>query len=248
MICEDLHSVWDNFMLAKSVRNVPRNYSKPLPYPQVERALRGTIYDPFIRHIMWEGILNPWADEIDSWLDCPVPVQKQSGGLFVLQDALKGFSRDALRVLSGGVEINPDGQVACPYAWAKPIHPLNCELIWPKELDETKDYVTSGLPIGGEHDHSHEEEDSMEDVALIPPPPDGKKWIQLDTPEYAGVVAKKLILERLLAQGGIRLAGLLNYLFADEEPKAKTLAVINSLNSRSFSGRFVSLAADALNV
>ena len=229
----DLHSVWDNFMLAKSVRNVPRNYTRPLPYPQVERALKGTIYDPFIRHIMWEGVLNPWAEEIDSWLDCPAPEAVQAnpqrtGGLFVLQDALKGFSRGVVRMMTGGgVEISPDGEVACPYAWAKPIHPLNCEIIWPKELDDPKVYVTRVGGGGDEHNHDHSHEEELEDVgALIPPPPDGKNWIQLDTPEYAGVVAKRMILERLLAQGGIRLAGLLNYLFADEEPLVKSLAPV----------------------
>ena len=39
---------------------------------------------------------------------------------------------------------------------------------------------------------------------------------ELDTPEYAGTIMKDMIIERVLAQGGIRLAKLLNYLFADE--------------------------------
>jgi hypothetical protein len=41
--------------------------------------------------------------------------------------------------LSGGkqgVEIGPDTDVVCPYHWAKPIHALNCDIVWPKELDE----------------------------------------------------------------------------------------------------------------
>jgi hypothetical protein len=36
----------------------------------------------------------------------------------------------------------------------------------------------------------------------------------LDTPEYAGEIGKQMIIERLLAQGGVRLAGILNYAFA----------------------------------
>ena len=43
------------------------------------------------------------------------------------------------------------------------------------------------------------------------------KYLQLDTPEYAGVIHDQWIIERLLAQGGIRLAGVLNYLFAPLE-------------------------------
>jgi hypothetical protein len=40
--------------------------------------------------------------------------------------------------------------------------------------------------------------------------------LELDTPEYAGAIEQRMLLEKLLAQGGIRLAGLLNYLFADQ--------------------------------
>jgi hypothetical protein len=48
------------------------------------------------------------------------------------------------------------------------------------------------------------------------------KYLELDTPEYAGVVSKQFLLEKLMAQAGVRLAGILNYLFADiEEDKAE---------------------------
>ncbi|KAG6808837.1 hypothetical protein H0H87_012497, partial [Tephrocybe sp. NHM501043] len=38
---------------------------------------------------------------------------------------------------------------------------------------------------------------------------------QLDTPEYAGAIKNDLVIEKLLAQAGIRLAAVLNWLFAD---------------------------------
>lgn len=41
-------------------------------------------------------------------------------------------------------------------------------------------------------------------------------YLELDTPEYAGRIQKEFVLEQLLAMGGIRLAAILNYLFAEE--------------------------------
>jgi len=73
----NLHSVWDNLLIAKSVRTIGHNYTRPLPLPHVEFNLRNTIYDPYIRRIMWEGILGKWKDEIPSWLDCPIPMPNQ---------------------------------------------------------------------------------------------------------------------------------------------------------------------------
>ena len=42
----------------------------------------------------------------------------------------------------------------------------------------------------------------------------GSENLELDTPTYAGVIAEKKLVERLLAQGGVRLANALNSLFA----------------------------------
>ncbi len=45
---------------------------------------------------------------------------------------------------------------------------------------------------------------------------DEGELLELDTPEYAGTIERKLIIEKLLAQGGLRLAGILNYVFGQE--------------------------------
>ena len=50
---------------------------------------------------------------------------------------------------------------------------------------------------------------------------------ELDTPEYAGVIEKRMLLEKVLAQGGIRLAGVLNYLFADQESTTRRAFVMD---------------------
>lgn len=38
--------------------------------------------------------------------------------------------------------------------------------------------------------------------------------MELDTPEYAEEIGRQMVVEQLLAKGGVRLAGILNYVFA----------------------------------
>ena len=54
-----------------------------------------------------------------------------------------------------------------------------------------------------------------------PPPHRRGEYLELDTPDYAGRVRKEKIMERLLVQGGIRMAAVLNGLFADPDGKDK---------------------------
>jgi len=183
----NLHSLWDGLIIAKAVRTVSRNYSKPLPHPEIENALRGAIYDPFIRRIMWEGTLDSWTDELQGWLSCTTPTPEFSVAEEGTQQVLSGLSNIHTRSTKHGVEINPDGDVVCPHFWSTPLSALNCDIVWPKEL---------ALHSGNE---------SVEPELL-----------ELDTPEYAGAIEQRMILEKLLAQGGVRLAGVLNYLFANQ--------------------------------
>ena len=144
---------------------------------------------------MWEGTLNKWADEIDDWLSCSATAPESS---IVVEPAESTWQKVLSRLSSfnalfkkQGVEINPDGDVVCPYFWSQPLSALNCDIAWPKQLT---------LKESGGNESSWEETAQLE----------------LDTPEYAGVIEKRMLLEKLLAQGGVRLAGVLNYLFADQ--------------------------------
>lgn len=182
MIITDLHSVWDGLILAKAIRNTPSKYNNPLPDEDIEQHLKGAIYDPFIRKVVWEGLGNKWVDELESWIECPAVPDDQ--GIQVSRwDQTK-------QLLLGG---NPNGvviddEVICPYHWSKPIHQMNCDFVWPKEMDEP--------PYGH------------------PFRPRSEPYLELDTPEYGGMIADEWILEKLMATGGIRLASILNWLFA----------------------------------
>jgi hypothetical protein len=198
-ICIDLHSLWDGLLIAKALRSVPKQYDQPLPAPQIEHALRGTIYDSYVRMIMWEGVLGAsrWGPQIPDWLACPVPLAYQSA---CVADA------DAFNAPQASVSGTDDG-VVCPHHWATVIHALNCEVVWPAALDAPP-YNDTRPPAGlsGHQQLFALDADADADPAL---------FLELDTPEYAGVISERWIVEKLLAQAGLRLAGVLNYLFAD---------------------------------
>ncbi|KAJ8489441.1 hypothetical protein ONZ45_g13589 [Pleurotus djamor] len=210
----NLHSAWDNLLVAKALRTVPSKYSHPLPSRQIEYNLRGTIYDGFVRRVMWEGILGKWKPDIEDWVFCPAPPSDDN----VVAEAVSSWSqmifgwRFDLAAKRAMEFITPlkkpytkeaaskefDDEYLCPFYWSQPTHALNCKLVWPKEID---------LPPY----HNISARDSVN------PRQPHSPYFELDTPEYAGVVAREWILENLFAQAGIRLAGILNWIFMDPE-------------------------------
>ena len=193
-----MHSVWDTLLIAKALLNVPRNYTEPLPSKYIENALFGKAYDPYVRQIMYEGVLDKYQHELDDWLACPA-VDSSSARLYPPTELMHQLplvpshsSRvreqqllESERKAPAGDVPPTDDAILCPYAWASPMHELNCAIVWPLALDD----------------------------------PDTDGYLELDTEEYAGRIREEWIVEKQLAMGGIRLAAILNYLFAgDEEP------------------------------
>ncbi|GLB39346.1 putative S1/P1 Nuclease [Lyophyllum shimeji] len=239
-----LHSLWDGLLIAKAIRETPNNYTRPLPSRQIEHSLRGTIYDSYVRRIMWEGVLSSWKDEIPDWLSCPAPSPPSPSPPPpppAPSSALTSIWHTLTRLLlpshlpdttTPSDETETDDALLCPHAWAAPIHALNCELVWPRALDEPPYTYTSRLPLPlpaflvrllprilphsffkppsmedetPTHTHTHADTADTADTGLL----------QLDTPEYAGLIAERRVVEKLLAQAGVRLAATLNWLFAD---------------------------------
>lgn len=182
--------MWDGLIIAKAIRTTPDNYTRPIPDHEIEEHLRGAIYDPLIRKIVIDGIGGRWQDEVDSWLGCPG--QQDPEPLSLWQQTKQLVIGRAWR------SSDTDDEVVCPYHWATPIHQMNCDWIWPKEMDEPP-YGGSSLSTfksrGGRPSHP---------------------YLELDTPEYGGKIAREWVVEKLVAMAGIRLAAVLNYLFAVE--------------------------------
>jgi hypothetical protein len=174
----------------------PQNYSRPIPLPALESSFRGAIYDPYIRRIVWEGlgsghIAGRWGSESDSWISCPAPSVTESAVDAEWAPQQEVFAAAPRKPKPGpgrGPPATSDSDILCPYAWGVPIHKLNCEIVWPAELDEPE---TEGRAPR-------------------------REYLELDTPKYAGSIEKKWIVEKLLAQAGVRLAGILNHIFSQQ--------------------------------
>ncbi|KAJ7213019.1 phospholipase C/P1 nuclease domain-containing protein [Mycena pura] len=199
----NIRSLWDWLLIAEALLSVSREYSSPLASAKIEQALRGTVYPAYIRMIMKEGVLGKWRNEVPNWLACPAPTPSRAFSLSfpTSSDAILPTIRLVWQRLVGSVRTDTDDDVICPHYWAVPVHALNCDIVWPAALDEAP-FNRTRL-----------------DGAL------GGPYLELDTPEYAGMISERWIVEKLLAQAGIRLAGVLNYLFADvKDAKAGRLS------------------------
>ncbi|KAJ7879523.1 phospholipase C/P1 nuclease domain-containing protein [Mycena olivaceomarginata] len=181
----DLHSLWDDFLIAKALRSVPSQYSRPLPSSKIEHALRGTIYDSYVRMIMWEGVLDdPHAPSTPTPKPSPLVIALGHGRPRCLPVPIgKANSRSQLRDrLAGGTR--------------------------------SASVQTTRAPPG-----------AMEEQEFFSFDEDSVPFVELDTPQYSGVISEQRIVEKLLAQAGLRLAGVLNYLFAELEGDEERLSV-----------------------
>jgi len=155
----DLHSVWDNALIAKAIRLTPAKYSKPIHAPALKSSLHGTIYNPYVHRIYWEGLgadqqSRRWGSEADLWLSCPpapsfefVPTQPLEPQL---QEVLVGGAATAPQRkprVGSGLPTTSDLDILCPYAWAAPIQVLNCSIVWPPGLDDPQFAMQSLLMI-----------------------------------------------------------------------------------------------------
>ncbi|KAH9852442.1 phospholipase C/P1 nuclease [Lenzites betulinus] len=238
----NLHSVWDGLLIAQALRLTPQNYTRALPGSEgrlVEPHLRGAIYDPYIRRIMHEGLSvgGRFDAESDGWLDCPVPAHSHedvqtldASGAFgyamsVLAPRVQALLTLDLPAALGlttrpGAEKRWDDGSVCPYAWARPIHAMNCDAslpVWPHGLDAPGDHTLEGWQEVPYDVVDFLDASLVEDVEVEVGgrPPRHPELFELDTPEYAGRLASGWVVERLLATAGVRLAGVLTDIFAD---------------------------------
>jgi hypothetical protein len=87
--------------------------------------------------------------------------------------------------------------------------------VFPKALDEPP-YNRVSFSGTGEHACNLNSSNKALEVHWLSRPRKNP-YLELDTPQYSGVIEDSWIVEKLMSQGGIRLAAVLNWLFADME-------------------------------
>ena len=116
----NLHALWDNQLIAKAIRT-QRNYTTPLPARQIEDNLRGAIYDPYIRLILWEGVRKWWRSSLPAWLTCSPALDQRSSQQILLAGDMATGDRTQ--------------EVVCPEEWAQATHKITCDTVFPKDYD-----------------------------------------------------------------------------------------------------------------
>jgi hypothetical protein len=171
----ELHGLWDTNLVDRAIDNTPSKWANPLS-SDIEQHFHGDKYVPLIRKVLVSGINQTWTHEFGTWVQCPA----------ISLSASSSHDNDQLVLQSQWKPNETDDDRVCPWHWATPIHHLDCEWAWPKQMDEPPyDSPSSNGP-----------------------------FLQVDTDEYAGKIAKELVVEKLLTMAGLRLASILNQIFA----------------------------------
>ncbi|KAI0297930.1 phospholipase C/P1 nuclease domain-containing protein [Russula brevipes] len=179
----NLHSVWDNLLIAKAVRLTPANYTSPIHAPVLEDTLRGAIYD--LHPHRWRDWAStaPRPLDVRSRLVARVPAPAAHQWAPEEQQVLVGPRKPSPAPRERPAETS-DSDMLCPHAWAVPIHKLkSARSCGPRSSTARTRRVRTA--VAAEATFRRKIEDD---------------WV----------------VEKLLAQGGVRLAGILNAIFAPQ--------------------------------
>lgn len=164
---------------------------------QIESNLRGTIYDPFVRWLVVEGLGRWWRDDVSDWLACPASDPDVMRVRFRRPDPESSLQQVPLGFGDGG----EDEVLICPKQWAAESHKVTCSYVrhpaFPSERSFADEFGRQPFPVGY-------------DPHSTPPP-------ELGGPGYYGRIRRDKVVESLLVKAGIRLAATLNAVFASDE-------------------------------
>jgi len=207
---QKLHSVWDSSILLRKIATLG-NYTTGTGNNQIESALKGNIYDPYVRFIVKEGIWGWWKESSKGWFDCPA-----EGEHFPTNDEV-GVSEFEGGAGEGEGKWENVGKIvlaALPTGWGNAL--FNTGLLAPPTPAEYVDVasLTSGwLPAcpytWGKVLHPYN--------CAYAWPKDYHPGVELDDGEYFERITNDKVFEALLGKAGIRLAAVLNAIYAQGE-------------------------------
>nr|ODN88281.1 nuclease I [Cryptococcus depauperatus CBS 7841] len=218
-----LHSVWDSGIITKNIRELS-NYTSPLPSKQIESALPGSIFDPYVRWIVWEGVRLWWKDDISTWLSCPddgdpfphssqMPIPPSAS--LILKKYLRSASSFALSLLPSQLSTVAELSFALPLKETEGLE-NQALVLTPQKLSANGAKMEFPTCPYAWATFIHQL-----NCDIIWPASytgnAGEALIELDTAEYLGEIGKQKIVEKMLAMAGLRLAKVLNHVLAGED-------------------------------
>lgn len=172
--------------------------------------MTGRIYDPYIRLLLWEGVRSWWRAALPAWLSCGASRAEAAYTIGSHTEQLAFASSDT------PAESRSISEVVCPFVWASETHKTTCALGFPAnyddeladsmlDLSQEDDVEIEGrlLEVGGNSPFYRKIRGASiacSDCSL------SARTLMTDIGLYTDTKA----VERLLVQGGLRLAATLN--------------------------------------
>jgi len=196
---------------------------------QIESQLLGTIFDPYVRFIIWEGIREWWKPSLEQWLECPVDGDPYPHSSTHNIPSSSTFLGNTFRSASGLVLSMIPETIAEGIRSISPI-PLDqytgfstkSLISTPAALNNTAMAMGAGGDKNPACPYTWASEIHGMNCDLIWPKEyegPGHPLIELDTDQYVGRIRRENTMEKLLAMGGLRLAKIVNEILGDEGEK-----------------------------
>lgn len=184
------------------------NYTSSTGNAQIESALLGNIFDPYVRFIVKEGIWGWWKESSKSWFECP-----KDGEHFPLNnETSKGAESSVERVWESARHVVLGGLPTTVQSVL-----VNTGIMSPLTPPGFTETVTAATMDGwspacpytwGKQLHPFN--------CRYVWPQNWHNGIELDDGHYFEKIRDDKVMEQVLGMAGIRLAAVLNAIYADE--------------------------------
>lgn len=207
-----LHTVWDSQILDTQIRELD-NYTVPLRSARIESALMGKPYDAYIRWILAEGLGQGvsvptgntwWHDEMEEWTQCP---ETSKGKRAHWLRTIAPYAAKVSGRVYGTIfqKARPSALRTDPTTVDDTDLPI-CPYAWSKPMHPLVCKYAFAKPVPEPEQDHH--------VPLV----------EVDVDEYTGRLYRDRVLQKQLAQAGVRLAAVLNSLLLPDQHGGDSLA------------------------
>ncbi|CAE6441126.1 unnamed protein product [Rhizoctonia solani] len=187
----NLHSVWDDFLILKRIQLLT-NYTNPLPTSSDPTPSSSNLS---LYQRIESALDGSNYDPLVRWIVVEGIygwwATEHESWPYCPQYKTNNQNNQQVLGLEPAPFEDPVDLPVCPYYWTVPTHQMLCDFIWRPDLKGANEREK------------------------------GEPLIQLNTTEYTGRIHNEKLVEKQLALGGMRLAGILNTVLGSQEEKLK---------------------------